>query len=86
MSLTLFNVIEKVEPLFTQILWSSYNKILIKCTGTKWDEWLHKEYFPEEKITKIAGKYETGSSIKLETKIKRITRNYSNPQIFEYHN
>ena len=76
----------RVKKILFKILWSKYNKILIKCTGTKWDEWVHKEYFPEKKITKIAGKYETGSSIKLETKIKRITRNYSNPQIFEYHN
>ena len=63
-----------------------YNKILIKCKGELWDEWVHKEYFPKQKVTKIAGKYDGNTSSPLFQKVLRISKKYTDPKVFEYNN
>lgn len=67
-----------------KILWSMYNKILIKCKGDIWDEWVYKEYFPKEKVTPIAGKFNGNTGNKLFQKVLRISKQYPDQKILEY--
>ena len=67
-----------------KILWSMYNKILIKCKGEIWDKWVYKEYFPNEKVSPIAGKFDGNTGNKLYQKVRRISKQYSDQEIFEY--
>lgn len=67
-----------------KILWNMYNKILIKCKGDIWDEWVYKEYFPKEKVSPIAGKFDGNSGNKLFQKVLRISKQYQDQKIFEY--
>ena len=60
-----------------------YNKILIKCKGEIWDKWVYKEYFPNEKVSPIAGKFDGNTGNKLYQKVRRISKQYSNQEIFE---
>ena len=61
-----------------------YNKILIKCKGDNWDEWIHKEYFPNEKVSKIAGKFDGNTGSPLFQKVLRISKQYPDQKILEY--
>jgi hypothetical protein len=67
-----------------KILWFMYNKILIKCKGDNWDEWIHKEYFPNEKVSKIAGKFDGNTGSPLFQKVLRISKQYPDQKILEY--
>ena len=69
-----------------KILWSMYNKILIKCKGENWDEWIHKEYFPNEKVSKIAGKFDGNTGSPLFQKVLRIAKKYPDQKVFTYNN
>ena len=63
-----------------------YNKILIKCKGDNWDEWIHKEYFPNEKVSKIAGKFDGNTGSPLFQKVLRIAKKYPDQKVFTYNN
>ena len=67
-----------------KILWSMYNKILIKCKGDIWDEWVYKEYFPKEKMSPIAGKFDGNTGNKLFQRVLRISKQYPDQKILEY--
>ena len=67
-----------------KILWSMYNKILIKCKGEIWDEWVYKEFFPNEKVSPIAGKFNGNTGNKLYQKVLRISKQYPDQKVFEY--
>ena len=67
-----------------KILWSMYNKILISCVGSEFDKWVYKEYFPNEKISPIAGKFNGNTGNKLFQKVLRISKQYPDQKIFEY--
>jgi hypothetical protein len=66
-----------------KILWSMYNKILIKCKGDIWDEWVYKEYFPKEKMSPIAGKFDGNTGNKLFQRVLRISKQYPDQKILE---
>ena len=61
-----------------------YNKILIKCKGDIWDEWVYKEYFPKEKMSPIAGKFDGNTGNKLFQRVLRISKQYPDQKILEY--
>ena len=67
-----------------KILWSMYNKILISCVGDEFDIWIHKEYFPNQKVTQIARKFDGNTRTKLFQKVYRISKQYSDQNILEY--
>ena len=67
-----------------KILWSMYNKILIKCKGDIWDECVYKEYFPKEKMSPIAGKFDGNTGNKLFQRVLRISKQNPDQKILEY--
>lgn len=67
-----------------KILWHMYNKILISCVGSEFDKWVYKEYFPKEKVTPIAGKFNGNTGNKLFQKVLRISKQYPDQKILEY--
>ena len=72
------------KKILFKILWSMYNKILIKCKGDIWDEWVYKEFFPDEKVSPIAGKFDGNTGNKLFQKVHRISKQYPDQKILEY--
>ncbi len=67
-----------------KILWNMYNKILISCVGSEFDKWVYKEYFPNEKVSPIAGKFNGNTGNKLFQKVLRISKQYPDQKIFKY--
>lgn len=67
-----------------KILWNMYNKILISCVGSEFDKWVYKEYFPSEKVSPIAGKFDCNTGNKLFQKVLRISKQYPDQKIFKY--
>ena len=70
------------DKVLFKLLWAMYNNVLIICNISVWNIWVNKEYFPKEKVTKIAGKFDFDMGSSSAIKLRHIQKTYINQNIF----